>query len=97
MKFKDIAEFALGHIEPDAQTLKMASLLLIDTLGVAAGAANDVDGWQRYRRWVSKAPVPQTRRAGLDASLYTWRGYRRWSDEVRRNWSKDNPDGKDAS
>ena len=40
MKFKDIAEFALGHIEPDAQTLKMASLLLIDTLGVAAGAAN---------------------------------------------------------
>ena len=65
--------------------------------GVAAGAANDVDGWQRYRRWVPKAPVPQTRRAGLDASLYTWRGYRRWSDEVRRNWSKDNPDGKDAS
>lgn len=64
--------------------------------GVSAGAANDVDGWQRYRRWVSKAPVPQTRRVVPDASLYTWRGYRRWSDEVRRNWSDENAD-KDLS
>ena len=52
-------------------------------------AANDADGWQQYRRWISKAPAPRGRRVGVDPSLYTWRGYRSWTDEVKRNWSKD--------
>lgn len=45
------------------------------------------DGWQKYRRWISKAPVPRRRRAGLDPSLYTWKGYRNWTEQVKRNWS----------
>lgn len=49
-------------------------------------AANDADGWQQYRRWISKAPAPKDRRAGLDPSLYTWKGYRSWTEQVRRNW-----------
>ena len=44
------------------------------------------DGWQQYRRWISKAPTPRGRRAGLDPSLYTWKGYRSWSEQVKRNW-----------
>lgn len=40
------------------------------------------DGWRRYRRWVSAR-----RRAGIDRSLYTWKGYRTWSEQVKRNWS----------
>ncbi len=52
-------------------------------------AANDADGWQQYRRWISKAPAPRGRRAGIDPSLYTWKGYRDWSDQVKRNWAKD--------
>ena len=52
-------------------------------------AANDADGWQQYRRWVSKAPTPRGRRSGIDPSLYSWKGYRDWSDQVKRNWSKD--------
>ncbi|MGH6914135.1 MAG: hypothetical protein ACREH3_10560, partial [Geminicoccales bacterium] len=32
--------------------------------------AND-DGWQQYRRWISKAPAPRTRRSSIDPSLYT--------------------------
>ena len=58
-------------------------------------AANDADGWQQYRRWISKAPAPQSRRSGIDPSLYTWKGYRDWTDQVRRNWSKDDPDKQD--
>ena len=51
-------------------------------------AANeaDPDGWQQYRRWISKAPAPRGRRTGLDPSLYTWKGYRNWSEQVKRNW-----------
>lgn len=52
-------------------------------------AANDADGWQQYRQWISKAPAPRGRRVGIDPSLYTWKGYRNWSEEVKRNWSKD--------
>ena len=52
-------------------------------------AANDADGWQQYRRWISKAPTPRSRRSGIDPSLYSWKGYRDWSDNVKRNWSRD--------
>ena len=55
----------------------------------AVPAANDADGWQQYRRWVSKAPAPRGRRVGIDPALYSWKGYRDWSDNVRRNWIKD--------
>ncbi len=51
-------------------------------------AAND-DGWQQYRRWISKAPAPRSRRSSIDPSLYTWKGYRSWAKQVKRNW----PDG----
>jgi len=55
-------------------------------------AANDADGWQQYRRWISKAPAPRGRRAGIDPSLYSWKGYRDWSDQVRRDWAKESTD-----
>ena len=52
-------------------------------------AANDADGWQQYRHWISKAPAPRGRRVGIDPSLYTWKGYRTWSEQVKRNWTDD--------
>ena len=59
------------------------------TLPRAQPAANDADGWQQYRRWVSKAPAPKGRRVGIDPALYSWKNYRNWSDNVKRNWIKD--------
>ena len=60
-----------------------------ETVNPAQPAANDADGWQQYRRWISKAPAPRGRRVGIDPSLYTWKGYRSWSEQVRRNWTED--------
>lgn len=51
-----------------------------------AGGVTDTDGWQQYRRWISKAPAPRGRRSGIDPSLYTWKGYRSWTEQVKRNW-----------
>ena len=48
---------------------------------------SDSDGWQQYRKWISKAPAPRTRRSSIDPSLYTWKGYRSWSEQIRRNLS----------
>ena len=57
-------------------------------VGVHAGDKAESDGWQQYRRWISKAPEPRTRRASVDSSLYTWKGYRNWIEQVKRNWSE---------
>lgn len=54
-----------------------------------AGDAANEDGWQQYRRWISKAPAPIRRRSGVDPSLYTWKGYRNWAKQVKRNWSSE--------
>ncbi len=87
---------------PDSKHMKWA-----DSYGTDAGqktnsedapldakepAANDADGWQQYRRWISKAPTPRSRRSGIDPSLYSWKGYRDWSDTVKRNWTKGQKD-----
>lgn len=55
-------------------------------------AANDADGWQQYRHWISKAPAPPSRRARVDRSIYTWKGYRNWTENVKRNWLNDQND-----
>ena len=55
-------------------------------------AANDADGWQQYRQWISKAPAPRGRRVGIDPALYSWKGYRNWTEQIRRNWSPDTDD-----
>jgi hypothetical protein len=57
------------------------------TVNTDRPAANDADGWQQYRRWITKAPAPRGRRVGIDPSLYTWKGYRTWSEKIKRNWS----------
>jgi hypothetical protein len=46
------------------------------------------DGWQQYRQWISKAPVPHSRRMGVDPAVYTWKGYRSWTEQIKRNWSE---------
>ena len=61
-------------------------------LAPAEPAANDADGWQQYRHWISKAPAPRGRRVGIDPALYTWKGYRNWTDQVKRNWVCDKDD-----
>ena len=66
-----------------------------DAVSANEPAANDADGWQQYRRWISKAPAPRGRRSGIDPSLYSWKGYRDWSDQVRRNWAKESIDDKE--
>ena len=52
------------------------------------GSENSAEGWDAYRTWLSKAPAPARRlRPTFDASVYTWKGYRNWSDKVKRSWS----------
>lgn len=53
--------------------------------GLHAGDSSDTDGWQQYRKWISKAPAPRGR--SIDPAVYTWKGYRSWTEQIKRNWS----------
>lgn len=68
--FRDDAEAAEAHAD----------------VAEPANDSNGADGWQQYRRWISKAPAPRSRRSSIDPSLYTWKGYRSWTEQVKRNW-----------
>jgi hypothetical protein len=47
----------------------------------------DVAGWDSYRRWLNRVQnTEQRRRMPVDPALYTWKGYRSWSEKVRRDW-----------
>jgi hypothetical protein len=49
----------------------------------------DMGGWDSYRRWLNRVQSPEKRRSPVDAALYTWKGYRSWSEKVRRDWKQD--------
>ncbi len=88
-----------GNVMPDSKHLRRDEDFGKDTESAAnesdaarnsdQPAANDADGWQQYRQWISKAPAPRSRRVGIDPALYSWKGYRNWTEQIRRNWSRD--------
>jgi hypothetical protein len=49
----------------------------------------DMGGWDSYRRWLNRVQSPDKRRSAVDPALYTWKGYRNWSEKVRRDWKQD--------
>lgn len=49
----------------------------------------DMGGWDSYRRWLNRVQSPDKRRSPVDAALYTWKGYRSWSEKVRRDWKQE--------
>ncbi len=91
-----------ANLMPDSKNLGWANDVSTDAESAAseadestpptAPAANDADGWQQYRQWISKAPAPRGRRVGIDPALYTWKGYRNWTEQVKRNWNPESGD-----
>ena len=53
---------------------------------LTSGDSRKANGWDTYKRWLTRVQAPGNRRVPMDASLYTWKGYRSWSDKVRRDW-----------
>jgi hypothetical protein len=49
----------------------------------------DVAGWDSYRRWLNRVQSNERRRMPMDPALYTWKGYRNWSEKIRRDWKQD--------
>jgi len=80
-------EMADGFSKGNGQQSYEDSLRERREKGLVAADGKDVSGWEAYRRWLTRVQAPEKRRAPLDPGLYTWKGYRNWSDKVRRDWS----------
>lgn len=47
-------------------------------------------GWDAYRKWLkSTNGKPGSRRAPIDHSVYSWKGYQSWADSVRGSFKSD--------
>jgi hypothetical protein len=57
--------------------------------GLVNPEGRDMGGWDSYRRWLNRVQSPDKRRTAMDPALYTWKGYRNWSEKVRRDWKQD--------
>ena len=58
--------------------------------GRSAGAVpSEQQGWEAYRKWLSRVSMQPTRRSARDVSIYSWRGYNNWADKVRQNWKSE--------
>jgi len=72
-----------GDDHPDRQRSSVAA-------GRSPGAVpNEQQGWEAYRKWLSRVSMQPARRSSRDVSIYSWRGYNNWADKVRRNWESD--------
>ena len=52
----------------------------------ARRAGNQKEGWDAYRKWMSRVSGPAPRRSPVDASIYSWKGYHNWAEKVKQNW-----------
>ena len=43
---------------------------------LTSGDSRKNNGWDTYKRWLTRVQAPGGGRAPLDATLYTWKGYR---------------------
>jgi hypothetical protein len=56
----------------------------------SAGEGREQQGWDAYRKWLSSmSSVPRSRRARVDHSVYSWKGYQSWANRVRQTWDPD--------
>ena len=52
-----------------------------------ADRGREQQGWDAYRKWLSSMNgQPRSRRATIDHSIYSWKGYNSWADRIRQSW-----------
>ena len=53
-------------------------------------AEREQEGWDAYRKWLKNVGGKQSnRRAPIDHSVYSWKGYQSWADRVRVAFDSD--------
>lgn len=80
---------ATGAADANGQSRPGYQSTLRNGRSLASGEGRDVAGWDSYNRWLNRVQSNERRRSPVDPALYTWKGYRNWSDKVRRDWKQE--------
>ena len=89
-KYNSLAQqYANGFPNPSSRRNLSASANGRKEKGLVSADGKDVSGWEAYRRWLTRVQAPEKKRMPLDPGLYTWKGYRSWSEKVRRDWQSE--------
>ena len=59
------------------------------TVGANGHGASEQQGWDAYRKWLSRVTTQPAQRAPIDSSIYSWKGYNNWAEKVRQTWKSD--------
>ena len=59
--------------------------------GASGHGASEQQGWEAYRKWLSRVTTQPTQRTPIDSSIYSWKGYNNWAEKVRQTWKSDDP------
>ena len=51
--------------------------------GIGTGDSKNVGSWDAYRNWLTKVQAPEKRRTLPDPALFSWKGYRTFSAQLR--------------
>lgn len=51
--------------------------------------ASEQQGWEAYRKWLSRVTTQPAQRTPIDSSIYSWKGYNNWAEKVRQTWKSD--------
>ncbi len=60
-------------------------------VGANGHASNEQQGWDAYRKWLSRVTTQPAQRSPIDSSIYSWKGYNNWAEKVRQTWKSDDP------
>jgi hypothetical protein len=56
----------------------------------SGAAGREKQGWDAYRKWLSSVNgKPHSRRAPVDHSIYSWKGYNSWAENIRESWKSE--------
>lgn len=84
-----MSEHKTQQFRPQLDTRRSRTLETRSAAVRTAGAPNEQQGWDAYRKWLSRLGRPPAERAPTDPSIYSWKGYNNWADRVRENWKAD--------
>ena len=60
-------------------------------VGANGQTPNEQQGWDAYRKWLSRVTTQPAQRSPIDSSIYSWKGYNNWAEKVRQTWKSDDP------
>jgi hypothetical protein len=59
----------------------------------AGDASLEQQGWEAYRKWLSRVSARPVERPSVDHSIYSWKGYNSWAERIRETWKSEEADG----